>query len=236
MKIWKMIGCLALLCVIICGCAILGRQNTSAKAAEPSSDVGTGESDATPLAAANEANGAAEGSVTLTPAYSEGLRFRSNGDGTCAVSGLGTCTSACVLIPPTSPTGDRVTEILPYALQDSIIGAIEIPASVETVTPASFAGCPRLSYVRVAAGSRFFSESDGVLYTADGTTLVYCPAGAKMTELTLKRGVRRILAGAFGACTGLQTVVFPGTTSEWHSVIVGDDNQPLYTAAFRLAS
>ena len=235
MKVWKMVGCLALLCVIICGCAILGRQNTSAAASGTPGDS-MGESNAAPLAAAGGTSEVKEGSVTLTPAYSEGLRYRSNGDGTCAVAGLGTCTSACVLIPPASPTGDRVTEILPYALQDSIIGAIELPATVETVTPASFAGCPRLSYVRVAAGSRFFSESDGVLYSADGTTLVYCPAGMKTAELTLKRGLKRILAGAFGACTGLQTVIFPGTSSEWHSVIVGDDNQPLYTATFRLNS
>ena len=235
MKVWKMVGCLALLCVIICGCAVLGRQNTSAAAAETPTDGGTENTAATQLAATGN-TGAIEGSVTVTPAYSEGLKYRSNGDGTCAVAGLGTCTSACVLIPPTSPTGDRVTEILPYALQDSIIGAIELPASVETVTPASFAGCQRLSYVRVASGSRFFSEADGVLYSADGTTLVYCPAGMKTAELTLNRGLKRILAGAFGSCTGLQTVVFPGTTSEWHSVIVGDDNQPLYTAAFRLSS
>lgn len=235
MKVWKMVGCLALLCVIICGCAVLGRQNTSAAAAGTPDDGDTESTAATQLAATGNA-GAVEGSVTVTPAYSEGLRYRSNGDGTCAVAGLGTCTSACVLIPPTSPAGDRVTEILPYALQDSIIGAIELPASMETVTPASFAGCPRLSYVRVASGSRFFSETDGVLYSADGTTLVYCPAGMKAAELTLNRGLKRILAGAFGACTGLQTVVFPGTTSEWHSVIVGDDNQPLYTAAFRLTS
>ena len=233
MKVWKMVGCLALLCVIICGCAVLGRQNTSAAAGTPTESET--ENAAVQTIVADNA-GAIEGSVTVAPAYSEGLRYRSNGDGTCAVAGLGTCTSACVLIPPTSPAGDRVTEILPYALQDSIIGAIELPASVETVTPASFAGCPRLSYVRVAAGSRFFSETDGVLYSADGTTLVYGPAGMKTAELTLKRGLKRILAGAFGACTGLQSVVFPGTTSEWHSVIVGDDNQPLYTAAFRLAS
>lgn len=235
MKVWKMVGCLALLCVIICGCAVLGRQNASAKAAETPAEDNVENTAATPLAATDN-GGAVEGSVTVTPAYSEGLKYRSNGDGTCAVAGLGTCTSACVLIPPTSPAGDRVTEILPYALQDGIIGAVELPASMETVTPASFAGCPRLSYVRVAAGSRFFSEADGVLYSADGTTLVYCPAGMKTTELTLKKGLKRILAGAFGACTGLQTVVFPGTTSEWHSVIVGDDNQPLYTAAFRLVS
>lgn len=32
--------------------------------------------------------------------YSKGLTFASNGDGTCSVSGIGTCTDTDVKIPP----------------------------------------------------------------------------------------------------------------------------------------
>ena len=45
------------------------------------------------------------------PVYSEGLKFTSNGDGTCYVSGIGSCTDTVVNIPPTSPEGDTVTSI-----------------------------------------------------------------------------------------------------------------------------
>jgi hypothetical protein len=177
-----------------------------------------------------------EGSVTVTPVYSEGLKFRSNGDGTCALAGMGSCTASCLLIPPKSPAGDTVTEILPYALKGSIVGAIEIPATVKTLSAASFAGCPRLSLIRVAAGSEFFTEQDGVLYTKSGGALIYCPAGLSVPVLTLHGSLRRIHAGAFAECTGLQGVSFRGTTAEWHGVIVGDDNAPLFAAKLQFVS
>ena len=116
MKIWKMVGCLVLLAVIICGCVILGQNAAvSAKAETPKDDApGTAE---TPPAAQTESqpDTVSENTAKVEKTYSTGLAFRSNGDGTCAVSGLGTCTSAAILIPPASPTGDMVTEILPGA-------------------------------------------------------------------------------------------------------------------------
>ena len=231
MKTWKMIGCLVLLCAIICSSAVLaakaqteeaeGGLEAEGQAPEQGSDGG---SDATP-----------GGSVSVTPSYSEGLRFRSNGDGTCALAGIGSCTSTCVLVPPKSPQGDVVTEILPYALDGAIIGAIEIPATVKTLSAASFLGCQRLCLVRVAGGSAFYSEYDGVLYSADGTTLIYCPAGRTTGELKLHSALSRIAAGAFAECKGLESVVFQGSTAAWHSVIVGDDNDGLYAAGLRFS-
>ena len=43
--------------------------------------------------------------------FSEGLEFTSNGDGTCYVSGIGTCTDADIIIPTISPEGKIVTSI-----------------------------------------------------------------------------------------------------------------------------
>lgn len=239
MKIWKMAGSLLLLCVIICGCVILGK-STEISAAEQE-DVSGQES---PDATKNELNAptpeqgdaATEENTTAVKTYSEGLYFRSNGDGTCALAGMGSCTAACVLIPPQSPAGDRVTEILPGAFAGSIVGAVEIPTTVVSLTAASFADCPRLAYVRVAAGNTAFLESDGALYTADGSTLLYCPTARSSRELTLHRSVKRIAAGAFASCSALDTVVFYGTTAEWHNVIVGDENNALYGAKLTFAT
>lgn len=237
MKMWKMLGCLLLLCAIICGCAALA---TEAKTEEPgtANNAESEEGDATQNQGTGEGTGdpTISGSVVVTPTYSEGLRFRSNGDGTCALAGIGTCTSSCILIPPKSPAGDTVTEILPYALKDSIIGAVEIPDTVKTLSAASFSGCARLCYVRVAAGSAWYSEYDGVLYSADGKTLIYCPAGRTAGELKLRASLERIAAGAFAECKKLQTVVFPGSTAAWHNVIVGDENEGLYAAGFQFSS
>ena len=227
MKIWKMVGSLALLAVIICGCVILGN-NAEVSASTPPEQEGEQVQESE-----KSEEERTEGSVTVSKTYSTGLDFRSNGDGTCAVSGVGSCTSACILIPPTSPAGDTVTAILPYAFAEGIVGAIELPSTVTTLTAESFAGCVRLSYVRVASGNTSFLEYDGVLYTADGTTLLYCPAARSATTLQLHPSLRRIAAGAFSACSELTTVCFNGTTAEWHGVIVGDDNEALYAARMK---
>ena len=227
MKIWKMVGSLALLAVIICGCVILGN-NAEVSASTPPEQEGEQVQESE-----KSEEERTEGSVTVSKTYSTGLDFRSNGDGTCAVSGVGSCTSACILIPPTSPAGDTVTAILPYAFAEGIVGAIELPSTVTTLTVESFAGCVRLSYVRVASGNTSFLEYDGVLYTADGTTLLYCPAARSATTLQLHPSLRRIAAGAFSACSELATVCFNGTTAEWHGVIVGDDNEALYAARMK---
>ena len=232
MKAWKMTGCLLLLCVIICGCVILGR-NTEASAAAPETELPSqgdaGETD-TQESEQTEPPAESEESTATVKTYSEGLYFRSNGDGTCALAGMGSCTAACVLIPPQSPAGDTVTEILPYAFAGSIVGSVEIPTTVTVVSAASFADCERLSYVRVAAGNAALLESDGALYTADGATLLYCPAGRSARELVLHTSLRRIAAGALHSCPALDVIRFSGSTAEWHGIIVGDENDALYEA------
>lgn len=234
MKTWKMVGCLLLLCVIICACVVMGKSTeVSAAEKQPTQEDGQGaeESGQAPDAAVPEGGDALqEGSAAVEKSYSEGLYFRSNGDGTCALAGMGRCTAACVLIPPKSPLGDTVIEILPGAFAGSIVGSIEIPTTVRALSAASFSGCERLSYVRVAAGNEAFVEADGALYTADGTTLLYCPAGRSARSLTLHKNIKRIAAGAFASCKALDTVYFTGTTSGWHNVIVGDENNALYAA------
>ena len=234
MKVWKMFACLVMLCVIISGCVVVSTEAETEPTEREQTAQGTGEATGE-LQQMGGAQAPLGGSVTVSPTYSEGLHFRSNGDGTCALAGIGTCTSSLILIPPSSPTGDVVVEILPYALKDSIIGAVEIPTTVRALSAASFAGCARLSYVRVAAGNEWYSEYEGVLYSADGSTLVYCPTG-RGGELRLHTSLSRIAAGAFADCTGLKTVVYQGTTAAWHGVIVGDDNDALYAAGFRFGA
>ena len=123
-----------------------------------------------------------------------------------------------------------VNEILPYAFAGSVVGAIELPGTITTLSADSFAGCSRLAYIRVSGATSAFLEEDGVLYSADGKTLIYCPAARSAGTLTLHHAVRRIAAGAFAECPALTAVYFAGSSAEWHSMIVGDDNDALYAA------
>ena len=230
MKIWKMVGCLGLLVVIICSCVILANP-TEVSAKEPTEEK-TGTAQNAPTQE-NEGASTPEQSVTVEKSYSTGLTFRSNGNGSCAVSGLGSCKDSYLLIPPQSPSGDVVTEILAGALTSSTITAVEIPAGVTALSADAFAGCSRLAHVRVVSGNKSFLVEDGALYTADGKTLLYCPVARATRELTLHASLTRIAAGAFASCPTLTTVYFAGTTADWRSIQIGDDNDALYEAAFK---
>ncbi len=246
MKHWKMIGCVALLVVVVCGCVILGQnadateQNGTQTDPPPISNVADNNDNSAPKEEVetdpivtpdeNEITLPTNTSTSVDKPYSEGLAFRSNGDGTCAVSGIGTCTAASILVPPKSPSGDTVTEILPFAFSGAIVGAIEIPSTVTTLSNASFEGCPRLSLLRVEKESAFFSEYEGALYSADGRTLLFCPSGKGASTLTLHKNTRRIAADALADCTTIKTVRFSGSSSEWQALIVGDGNDILKTA------
>ena len=63
--------------------------------------------------------------------YSQGLDFRTNAEGGCAVVGLGSCADRIVRIPSQSPAGEPVTEIGSGAFRSATYGAVGIlPASV----------------------------------------------------------------------------------------------------------
>ena len=90
--------------------------------------------------------------------YSKGLEFVSNGDGTCYVAGIGTCTDTDIVIPPTSPDGDKVTSIGKEAFRGcDRLTSIKIPSSVTSIGESAFHSCKSLKSVTFAEGSQLTS-------------------------------------------------------------------------------
>lgn len=80
--------------------------------------------------------------------YSEGLVFTSNGDGTCYVSSVGSCTDADLNIPPTSPEGDEVTGIGDSAFKNcSFIENVKFPETLKTIGKYAFENCTLLTSI-----------------------------------------------------------------------------------------
>lgn len=129
-----------ILCVVLCmmlcaaGCGSKGTESKGAEsfAAEESSiadaeavseDVGERDTpEAEPAVPGQEESSAPEeepqgGQIVATDLKpSEGFEFESNGDGTCTITGIGTCTDEDIVIPLESPAGETVTLIEKYAL------------------------------------------------------------------------------------------------------------------------
>lgn len=79
-------------------------------------------------------------------------------------------------------------------------------------TQHAFAGCTSLVSINVMPGSQNYKSVDGVVYSGDGKTLVYCPPTLK-GSFTIPNGVLAIAPGAFIECDDLTEVYIPNTVT-----------------------
>ena len=138
--------------------------------------------------------------------YSEGLKFTSKGNGTCYVSGIGTCTDTYVIIPPVSPNGDSVTSISNKAFNycDSIM-SVTIPDSVTSIGDYAFNNCTSLMSVII-----------GNSVTSIGKyAFNYCDS---ITSVTIPDSVTSIGRSAFSGCTSLTSITVDENNPKYESI------------------
>lgn len=115
---------------------------------------------------------------------------------------------------------------------------VEVPKAVTSIEDGAFAGSYHLSAINVEAGNSVYKSDNGVVYTADGKTLVSYPAGkigeyttlpstetirkeafksaVGITKLTISKGVKKIENDAFQYTSALKELAFeqPSTLKE----------------------
>lgn len=98
----------------------------------------------------------------------------------------------------------RLTEInlTKYSVSETSVNTVGVSSA--------FDGCTSLSDITVVPGGNNFKSVDGVLYSADGKTLVYCPA-VKTGDFEVPTGVQIVAPGAFIGCNGITSVTLPNT-------------------------
>ncbi len=154
----------------------------------------------------------------------EGLLFVSNGDGTCYVSDLGLWKQDELVVPETSPEGDKVTAIGNYAFRGAEVKKIVLPDTVTKVGLAAFNQCRQLETV-VLPDSIIHIGYDA-FYDCHSLAEVRIPSG--ITELspdlfygcqalkrvTIPEGLTKIGELAFYGCTSLTHVTVEGSGTE----------------------
>ncbi len=91
------------------------------------------------------------------------------------------------------------------------MGAARISDKAEEVGARAFSHCAGVTAISVDAGSAFLSSWDGLLYDADGSTLLRVPAGA--TDITIRDGCTAIAAGAMEGCAQLSAITAPASVT-----------------------
>lgn len=140
------------------------------------------------------------------PKPSEGLVFTSNGDGTCAVSGIGTCADTEVVIPSVSPDGDCVTSIGKQAFsQCTGFTSIIIPNSVTSIEIKAFYSCTSLTSITIPDN----------LTSIGASAFNYCK---KLTDILIPNSVTTMGENAFKQCYALTIYCeAENAPSDWHS-------------------
>ncbi|MBP5665098.1 MAG: leucine-rich repeat domain-containing protein [Clostridia bacterium] len=134
--------------------------------------------------------------VIPDPEYSTGLAYTDNGDGTCTITGIGTCTDLDVLIPP-AIDGLTVSAIGEKAFENqTTLTDIVIPDTVTSIGKRAFYGCTGLTEFTIPSsvtsiGTQIFYHADNihtVYYNAS-----YYPATETENQLLNNAGITKVV-------------------------------------------
>ncbi len=154
--------------------------------------------------------------VALFEKSSFNFKFTINEDDTLTITGLINLETASADIPA-SIAGHKVTAIGETAFQYRYkLVQVIIPDSVTTIDPRAFSGARKLSTIMVSGSNKNYKSENGVLYSRDGTTLVYCPPKNTQSTFSVPAGVKKIGDYAFygHADEGITGVSFPDGLEE----------------------
>ncbi|MBR2889378.1 MAG: leucine-rich repeat protein, partial [Oscillospiraceae bacterium] len=111
----------------------------------------------------------------------------------------------------TIPEG--ITYIDDTAFHSTNLWKVHLPASLTGMGSSVFAGCKGLKEFTVAEGNTAYKAVNGVLFTANGKTLICYPAG-KSGNYTVPEGTEYIATSAFRSCNYLYSITFCSTLKE----------------------
>lgn len=121
-----------------------------------------------------------------------------------------------LVIPPVYE-GKPVTGIHANAF-DSYYGhgnpsSLQIPDSLVDIPIAALNDCHNLKFIKVDSGNQKYKDIDGVLYSADGKTIVKYPSKKALTEYSISNNVTTIGQYAFRDCSKLTKINVPNTVT-----------------------
>lgn len=115
---------------------------------------------------------------------------------------------------------DGLTTIKRYAFyQCTALETVSIPETVSSYESA-FQGCTNLRSIQVADDNPVLASRDGVLFSKSMEPLYTFPCAYAYEVYAIPDTVVSISQGAFNGCTGIKTIIWPGTlTCVWDGIL-----------------
>ena len=170
-----------------------------------------------------------------------GLAYKVNGEGTCRIDGIGTCTDKDVKIPEYID-GYKVTEIKGYAFATcQNLTSITIPKTVNKINYHGLYTWSILESLTVEEGNPVYHSAGNCLVETASKTLI---CGCKNSVIPADGSVTTIGHSAFSDCYDMASIVIPsGVTNignvafsectDLVSVVIPDSVTEIGTSTFR---
>ena len=184
---------------------------------------------------------------------SAGLEFTTLGNGTCYISGVGSCRDSFIILPEYSIYGEKVIGIGDYAFRNckfvkcvelneniKFVGAYAfygteivnayIPAELEQIGDFAFCNCSELENITVDPANGIYSDFNGILLNKSMNTIICYPGGKNESELFLPAEITEIKTMAFYKCDFLKIINYNGSASAFRRIKVGAGNETFESA------
>lgn len=148
-----------------------------------------------------------------------GLKYVSNGDGTCYIAGIGSSKETELKIPAYSPSGDAVTKLADGAFANCTeLLTVTVPATVKSIGTGVFRGCSSLVAVNTDTENTVYCSVGGVLFSKDKTVLVCFPMNRPGANYLLSTNVKAVAAYAFEGAVNLKGILYEGGISDYQKI------------------
>ena len=108
---------------------------------------------------------------------------------------------------------EGLESIGPWVFQNCVrLEKINLPKTLKDFEANPFIGCTKLKTVTIAKNHPYLKMVKNVLFTKDGTTLLWYPCRLSASKYTIPKGTQIIAPDAFDGCR-LRTVSIPGTVT-----------------------
>ena len=94
-------------------------------------------------------------------------------------------------------------------------GTLTIPEGITTIGIRAFGSCLDLTAINVSSNNKNFKSINDVLFSKDGSQLIYFPCGKKINSYNIPEGVKIIDDEVFANCSGITIINIPSTLESY---------------------